>query len=249
MRPIAEIYSLEHKFELISGEDLDNKHRTNLKKRIESIINDLHIVTVNIDSYRIIMSESGDEIRTFSPSFISSYLYSSVSTNILIISNLFDKKSKNVLSLYKLVNVIEQDKKHLETRHFERRENKDIEWTLVSDGLLDDDIKKWRAQIQEMRGDIVTKIDTLRDKFYAHKDTSFSDPQKAYSFSLDEFDSLVQKVFDFVNEISSSIFYEGYAFFDHSHPDIEQTISMVSKYRKYKNDVRKLTWDGVISKK
>ena len=99
MKPIAEIYSLEHKFELISGEDLDNKHRTNLKKRIESIINDLHIVTVNIDSYRIIMSESGDEIRTFSPSFISSYLYSSVSTNILIISNLFDKKSKNVLHL------------------------------------------------------------------------------------------------------------------------------------------------------
>ena len=71
---IAEVYSLEHKYELLSGEELDNDFRIKTKKRIESIMNDLHIITINVDSYKMIMSEKGDNLRTFSPAFVFSLI-------------------------------------------------------------------------------------------------------------------------------------------------------------------------------
>ena len=244
----TEVYSIEHKYELISGEELNNSFRIETKNRIESIMNDLHIITINVDSYRLIMSEKGENLRTFSPSFVSSFLYSSFSTNILLISNLFDR-NKKVLSLNKLIDGIEFDKHHLECRHCEKRENKDIEWTIVNGGELQKDINEWRLEVEKLRGDILSKIDTLRDKLYAHKELGFSDQNQEYAFSVDEFESFVEKVFNLLNSISSSIFYESYAFFNRWHPDIEQSLMMINNYRKYKKDVLKLIRDGVISKK
>ena len=71
----TEVYSIEHKYELISGEELNNSFRIETKNRIESIMNDLHIITINVDSYRLIMSEKGENLRTFSPSFVSPFIY------------------------------------------------------------------------------------------------------------------------------------------------------------------------------
>lgn len=244
----TEVYSIEHKFELISGEDLNNQYRIKIKQRIESLINDLHTVVINIDSYKCIMSDEGENLRIFSPAFVSSFVYSSLSTNILLISNLFDK-DKLVLSLYKLINLIEQNKKHLECRHYERRENKDLDWNLVNSGELQNDINDWKSEIELLKQGIIEKIDTLRDKLYAHKDLSFLDSNKEILLSFDEFEVFVEKVFEFLNKISSSIFYEAYAFFNHHHPDIEQSLMMINNYRKYKSDVQKLIRNGTISKK
>ena len=171
-----------------------------------------------------------------------------MSTNILLISNLFDK-DKLVLSLYKLINLIEQNKKHLECRHYERRENKDLDWNLVNSGELQNDINDWKSEIELLKQGIIEKIDTLRDKLYAHKDLSFLYSNKEILLSFDEFEVFVEKVFEFLNKISSSIFYEAYAFFNHHHPDIEQSLMMINNYRKYKTDVQKLIRNGTISKK
>ena len=245
---ISEVYSIEHKYELISGEEINNEFRVKTKNRIQSIMNDLHIVTINVDSYKLIMSEKGENLRTYSPAFVSSFLYSSLSANILLISNLFDTNSK-VLSLNKLINGIEHDKTHLECRHYERREKKDIEWSIVNDGKLQKDINRWRLEVENLRGDILSKIDTLRDKLYAHKELGFSDQNQEYTFSIEEFEQFVEKIFELLNSISSSIFYEGYAFFNRWHPDLEQSLLMIDNYRKYKKDVLKLIRNGVISKK
>ena len=172
MKPITEVYTIESCLELISGEDLNNKYRVDINNKIESMMADLHIVTINIDSYKVITSENGNNLRILSPSFVHSFIYSSVCTNILIMSNFFDK-NKKVLSLYKLVNCIECNKNHLECRLLERRIKKDIDWKIVYDGLLQKQIKKWQTKIESMRGTIVSKIDTLRDRLYAHKDISF----------------------------------------------------------------------------
>ena len=96
---------------------------------------------------------------------------------------------------------------------------------------------------------IIDNIDTLRDKLYAHKDLSFIDSNRDILLSFDEFEVFVEKVFEFLNKISSCIFYEGYAFFNHDHPDIKQSLMMINNYRKYKDYVIKLTRSGNIPKK
>jgi len=57
--------------------------------------------------------------------------------------------------------------------------------------------------------------------------------------SFDEFELFVVQIYEFLNKISSSAFYESYAFFNH-HPDIEQSLTMINNYRKYKKDILKL---------
>ena len=244
----SETYEIERKYELISGEDLNNEFRLKTKERVDYIMKDLHIVINNIDSFKAIMSSEGENIRNFSPAFISSFIYSSLSANIILISNLFDR-NKKVLSLHKLVNSIEADKQHLECRVYERRKNKDIDWKLKHEGELQNDINAWKSEINSLQNDIVNKIDALRDKIYAHKDISFLESRQEISLSFEEFESFVNKIIDLLNKISSSIFYSTFAFLNHYHPDIEQTLTMINRYRKYKTEVTKLIRNGTIQKK
>lgn len=246
---MAEIYSIETKFEVLSGEREDNEFRLKVRNMLEEIIGILHLIFVNIESYEAIMSNNGESMRVYSPSFVSAFNYSSVSTNILLISNLFDS-NKNVLSLYKLVNFIEANKCHIETKCLERRDGTNDSWSVVSDGILQNNICRWKKQIELMKGTIFTKINKLRDKFYAHKDINFHKLDKTdITFSTKEFNDLINAVFDFVNEIASSIFYCGYAFFEKGNPDINQTLHMISNYKKYKKDVLTLIRNGTIKKR
>ena len=239
-KPFTEIYEIETKYEVLSGEELDNSFRKRIEEMIQEIINDLHIVFTNVESYKAIASEEGDIMRRYSPGFVSSYVYSSISANILIISNLFDNNS-NVLSLYKIINYVEANRTHLETRLFERKKGKDANWEMVCDGKLQKEIIKWRRHLDSLAGNIMAKIDILRDKVYAHKDIDFKRiEQNNYFFTIEDFEEFINSIFEFVNEINSAIFYSGYAFFDYKHPDIIQSLNMINCYKKYKKEILSL---------
>ena len=199
-----------------------------IKSKIESVLADLHLVFVNLKSCELLSSKEGNNLYSKSPSFVSSYLYSAWTTNVLIMANLFDKNEKR-LSLYKLVNIIERNKDSIE-EYNENLKKSEPAWAFAQRDDIINYCVQWRKTIDNFKGEITKKIYAIRHNICAHKSNSFNNNQiKNNSFLIEDFAILVSDVFELVNNMYSDIFHCAYFNDDVEDSDLSRTLRIINK--------------------
>lgn len=228
MKAMAYFVKTDYLQKLRSKERLNNKYRNEIRRYLDNILSRLRIIVQSLDTSKELIRNDSLVLQFYSPDFYYSCYYSFFSTALINMASLFDEKKPNI-SIKLVLDKIKDKKMYIETDLYQKDED-DKKWKLAQSGKLGTLIRSWNSKYKKLKNKQLTDIKNLRDKVLAHNDFNTKRSQ-IKNINIDDFETLTNNIHSLIDDIYSSIFYEGKVLKIEDGSDLKRTLEILNRYK------------------
>jgi hypothetical protein len=201
--------------------------KDNLEKWFEDLNRIIFDINISIDNIkRIATTEDEFEKQIIEHGFFGHFYRQSRFTIIVQLCKIFAENNNQKRNLYKLFNKLTFDKYDSDIQQ-QLYKNKDIDRLFSSRTDIQNEIIGIKTEISK-HSDLIKKIVTLRDKYYAHSDTD-SDLPKVSNAELEVLVKLAVKIY---NKIRGGFFDVTFMFDSNADWKVDYPLKVLAAHRK-----------------